>query len=52
MAPDFTLFPEFSGGCYQVGDAVAVVSKGLGVHSVAVRLLNPAEIVVIELEGA
>ena len=52
VAPDFTLFPEFSGGCYQVGDAVAVVSKGLGVHSVAVRLLNPAEIVVIELEGA
>ncbi len=52
VAPDFMLFPEFSGGCYQVGDAVAVVSKGLGVHSVAVRLLNPAEVVVIELEGA
>lgn len=52
VAPDLTLFPEFSGGCYRVGDAVAVVSKGLGVHSVAVRLLNPAEMVVIELKGA
>lgn len=49
IAPDFTLFPRYSGGCYPVGNAAAVVSRGLGAHSVPVRLLNPAEIVVIEL---
>ena len=51
IAPDFTLFPKYSGGCYKVGDGVAVVSKGLGVHSVPIRLFNPAEIVVLELKG-
>lgn len=49
IAPDFTLFPRYSGGCYRVQDAAVVVSRGLGTHSVPVRLLNPAEIVVIEL---
>lgn len=49
IAPDFTLFPRYSGGCYSVGNASAVVSRGLGAHSVPVRFLNPAEIVVIEL---
>ena len=49
VAPDFTLFPEFSGGCYRLGDTAAVVSKGLGVHSVPIRLFNPAELVAVEL---
>lgn len=49
VAPDFTFFPEFSGGCYRLGDTAAVVSKGLGVHSVPIRLFNPAEIVAVEL---
>ena len=48
VAPDFTLFPNYSGGCYEIGDGTAVVSKGLGVHSVPIRLFNPAEIVVME----
>lgn len=50
IAPDFTLFPKYSGGCYQIGDGTAVVSKGLGVHSVPIRLFNPAELVVVELK--
>lgn len=49
IAPDFTLFPEYSGGCYRSGEAAAVVSRGLGVHSVPVRFLNPAEVVAVEL---
>lgn len=48
VAPDFTLFPEYSGGFYQIEDGNAVVSKGLGVHSVPVRFLNPAEVVAVE----
>lgn len=48
IAPDFRLFPEYSGGCYQVGEAAVVVSRGLGTHSVPVRFMNPAEVVVVE----
>jgi len=28
-----------------------IVSRGLGMHTIPVRLFNPAEIVVVELEG-
>lgn len=51
VAPDFTLFPRYSGGCYRIGDAAAVVSRGLGVHSIPIRLFNPAEVVVVEISG-
>lgn len=51
IAPDFRLFPGYSGGLYEENDAVIVVSKGLGTHSVPVRLLNPAELIVLEFDG-
>jgi predicted MPP superfamily phosphohydrolase len=51
IAPDFTPFPRYSGGCYREGDASVVVSRGLGVHSVPIRLFNPAEAVAVELAG-
>lgn len=51
IAPDFRLFPEYSGGCYRIGDATAVVSRGLGAHSIPIRFMNPAEAVVVEVSG-
>ncbi|MGF0033767.1 metallophosphoesterase [Bariatricus sp. SGI.154] len=48
IAPDFRLFPRYSGGLYEENDAAIVVSKGLGTHSVPVRLFNPAELIVLE----
>lgn len=47
IAPDFTLFPRYSGGFYQFGNGAAIVGRGIGGHSIPIRLLNPAEIVVI-----
>ena len=49
IAPDLTLFPKYSGDIYREEDATVVVSKGLGAHSVPIRLLNPAEMVVLVL---
>ena len=51
IAPDLTLFPKYSGDIYREEDATVVVSKGLGAHSVPIRLLNPAEMVVLVLNG-
>jgi len=51
IAPDFRLFPAYSGGIYRDPKADVVVSRGLGVHSVPIRFLNPAEVVVLELTG-
>ena len=50
VSPAFDFFPEYSGGHYKRGDRDIVVSKGLGVHTICVRLFNPAEAVVLELK--
>lgn len=49
ISPAFSLFPEYSGDHYREGEQDIVVSKGLGVHTICVRLFNPAEVVVLEL---
>lgn len=49
ISPAFVLFPKYSGDHYREGDTDIVVSKGLGVHTICVRLFNPAELIVLEL---
>ena len=51
IGPDFLLFPHYSGDIYREDKKTIVVSKGLGVHSVPIRLWNPAELVVLEIDG-
>lgn len=51
ISPDFTLFPKYSGGIYREGAQTVVVSRGLGTHSVPVRLWNWPELIVLELSG-
>lgn len=51
IAPDFRLFPRYSGGMYEEDTSTIVVSRGLGAHSVPVRLLNPAELIVLEFQA-
>lgn len=49
ISPAFKLFPKYSGDHYREGDSDIVVSKGLGVHTIKVRLFNPAELIVLHL---
>lgn len=51
ISPDFRLFPAYSAGIYRNPKTDVVVSRGLGVHSVPIRFMNPAELVVLELRG-
>lgn len=51
ISTNFTLFPKYSGGIYQEGEQTAVVSRGLGTHSVPLRLWNWTELIVLELSG-
>lgn len=51
ISTNFTLFPKYSGGIYQEGEQTAVVSRGLGTHSVPLRLWNWPEMIVLELSG-
>lgn len=49
ISPNFTLFPKYSGGLYKEDNATVVVSRGLGTHSVPIRLFNWPELVVLTL---
>lgn len=51
VSPAFDIFPKYSGGHYREGERDIVVSRGLGVHTICVRLFNPAELVVLEIGG-
>lgn len=51
ISPSFEIFPKYSGDHYQNGEQQIVVSKGLGMHTFKIRLLNPAEVVVLSFRG-
>lgn len=51
ISPDFRLFPRYSGGRYHRGKSDIVVSKGLGNHSIPIRFLNSAELIVLDISG-
>ena len=51
ITPQFQLFPKYSGELTQKDGKFAVVSKGLGTHTIKIRFLNPAEVVVLHLKG-
>ena len=51
ISPQFRLFPKYSGEYKKKGDTSMVVSKGLGAHTIKVRFMNPAEVVVLHIKG-
>lgn len=50
LSPGLRLFPEYDGGVFREGEAAMVLSRGLGVHTIPVRLFNPAELWVIDFQ--
>ena len=51
ITPQFRLFPKYSGELTEKEGKSVVVSKGLGTHTVKIRFLNPAEMIVLHLHG-
>lgn len=52
LSPQISLFPRYSGELTTDGEQTAVVSRGLGTHTVNIRLFNTPEIVSITLRPA
>ena len=50
--PALRLFPKYDGGRFEAGEAVMVLSRGLGMHTLPVRIFNPGELVFIQLTPA
>ena len=51
ITPQWHLFPKYSGELTEKEGKHVVVSKGLGAHTLKIRFLNPAEVVVLHLSG-
>jgi predicted MPP superfamily phosphohydrolase len=50
ISPSMKLFPKYDGGIYTQGNATMLISRGIGMHTVPVRLFNPGEIIVVDFE--
>lgn len=50
ISPMMRLFPKYDGGLFCQGDKTLVLSRGLGMHTVPIRIFNPGELVVIRIE--
>ena len=50
ISTTYQLFPKYDFGKFQEGDATMILSRGLGVHTIKVRLFNKPEITVITLQ--
>jgi len=49
ISPKLKLFPKFDGGIFHYMDSTMVLSRGLGCHTLPLRIFNPGELVVIRL---
>lgn len=51
ISPGLRLFPKYDGGIFKEGEAVMLLSRGLGMHTIPIRLFNPAELWVVDLKA-
>lgn len=49
LSPCLTLFPKYDGGRFTLGKSTMILSRGLGSHTIPLRIFNPGELVVITL---
>lgn len=50
VSPNVRLFPQYDGGKFEEGKSTMILSRGLGMHTIPIRLFNPGELIVIEIE--
>lgn len=49
ISPRFRLFPKYSGGRYDENGSTIIVSRGLGSHTIPLRVFNPCELCVVNM---
>lgn len=49
ISPKLVLFPKYDGGLFKKDKTTMILSRGLGMHTLPIRIFNPAELVVIHL---
>ena len=49
VSPNVRLFPKYDGGEFTLGKTRMLLSRGLGMHTIPIRLFNPGEILEVDL---
>ena len=52
ISPSIALFPKYDGGHFEKDNKHLILSRGLGTHTIQVRMFNPCEIDVIRIYEA
>ncbi len=52
VSPKLTLFPKYDGGRFREGNSEMILSRGLGTHTLPIRIFNPGELIMIRLRPA
>lgn len=48
VSPNLRLFPKYDGGVFREKNSTMILSRGLGMHTIPLRLFNPAEVIVVD----
>ncbi|MBQ8956379.1 MAG: metallophosphoesterase [Lachnospiraceae bacterium] len=51
VSPKLKLFPDYTAGLFERKETKMIVSKGLGMHTIKVRVNNPTELVIVDITG-
>lgn len=49
ISPQYILFPQYDGGRYEQNSSTMLLSRGLGVHTLKIRIFNRPEMIVFTL---
>ena len=49
IAPSYKLFPRYDGGLFRIGANTMILGRGLGSHTIPIRIFNPGELIEITL---
>ena len=50
ISPKCTLFPKYDGGKFTYRNGTMFLSRGLGMHTLPIRIFNPGELIVVHLK--
>ncbi len=51
VSPAVRFFPKYDGGLFQMGESTMLLSRGLGMHTIPIRLFNPGEVIVVDFKS-
>ena len=50
ISPTLRLFPRYDGGLFREDGSTMILGRGLGSHTIPIRIFNPGELIVVDLE--